>query len=396
MSEPARVVLLGDLGDRRAESFLGAARAAGLEVLGAVDHRALLEDPASLLALPDRPAWLRLDALGGSGATTRALVQLSGNPGTPLERASPRYGELVAPAARHRGMVQYFHQLDAVVLRRPCWRWLTPPARIVTCFDKDATAAHLATRGVPTTRAVRLGEPTTDALRAAMAEAPTVYVKLRWGSSASGLAVVSHRRGRTVVWTTMERDRGRWFNSLRIRRLDRDPDQRLCLDWLLGEGARVEVAERKARLRGRHCDLRVVVVEGQARLALPRTSAHPITNLHLGGQRAEARELRSLVGETRWARAMAYAEHAADGAFMVGVDLLFRAEDHAPRVIEVNAFGDLLPGLRSEGRTAYDWQVAAIAARGAPSTGSRRAAGSERSSRPAPKTERSPSRSRCT
>ncbi|MAQ13323.1 MAG: hypothetical protein CMN30_00785 [Sandaracinus sp.] len=377
MSGPARVVLVGDLSDRRAELFLGAARAGGLEVLGAVDHRELLRDPAALLALPEGPAWIRLDALGAE--STPALLARGGVSPRPL---AP--GELAAPAARHRGLGAYLDDVGAVARQRPAWRWLTSPAVVARCFDKDATAAHLATLDVPMPRALVLAAPTTDALAAAMVEAPRVFVKLRWGSSASGLAVVSRRPAGMTVWTTMERDGDRWFNSLRLQRLDRAADQRRCLDWLLTEGARVEVAEPKVRLGGRHCDLRVVVVEGRARLALPRTSTHPITNLHLGGRRGDADALRAQVGGERWDRALGLAERAADGAFVAGVDLLFRRDDHAPLVLEVNAFGDLLPGLRSERKDAYDWQVEAIRARGAPTTGSRRDVGSERSRSPEP------------
>ena len=392
-----RVVLLACLDDRRATSFRRAARARGLALAGALDHRVLLDEPERLLAIPEGPAWVRVDALGGGAEVTRRLLRLGGGPAR-----APEHGELLAPAARHRGFLRYLQTLERLTESRGDWRWLTPPETLATLFDKDATASRLAAAGIPTTDAIAVAEPSSEGLFEAMrsAAAERAFVKLRWGSSASGLAVVSQRRGRRTVWTTMEWSGGRWFNSLRVQRLDREAEQRRCLDWLLAEGARTERAEPKVRLDRRHCDLRVVVVAGRGRLAVARCSTHPITNLHLGGQRADAGRLRALVGEERWAEALAACERAATelGAFMVGVDVLFRARDHAPRVIEVNAFGDLLPGLRVGGLDSYEWQVEALLSGGAPPlpdrTGSRRLVGSARSRRPEPKSERSPSRSR--
>ncbi len=350
------VILIASLEDRRATGFLRAASARGVEV-SAIDHQVLLAQPERLLALLDRPAWVRLDAMGPE--CTPRLLALGG-----VHDREPAHGELVAPAARHRGFLAHLERLAKVVATRS-WCWLTPPALVAELFDKDRTAERLAAHEIRTTEVLHVSEHTPEGLFAAMAErgASRVFVKLRFGSSASGLAVVSQRNGRRTVWTTLERSGGRWFNSLRVRRLDSASAQDAALAFVLGEGARVELADQKLRLRGRHCDVRFVIVEGRCRLALPRTSTHPITNLHLGGTRGDAVALRPLVGPERWAEAVDMAERAAHGAFMVGVDLLFRASDLAPRVIEVNAFGDLLPGLRSEGRDAYDWQVEALLAR---------------------------------
>jgi hypothetical protein len=41
----------------------------------------------------------------------------------------------------------------------------------------------------------------------------------------------------------------------------------------------------------------------------------------------------------------------------VGIDLMFEPELTAHRVIEANAFGDLLPRLTLEGRNVWQWQI---------------------------------------
>ena len=46
-----------------------------------------------------------------------------------------------------------------------------------------------------------------------------------------------------------------------------------------------------------------------------------------------------------------------------GVDLLYETGFRGPRVVEANAFGDLLPNLTREGLSPYGWEIrAALAA----------------------------------
>ena len=47
----------------------------------------------------------------------------------------------------------------------------------------------------------------------------------------------------------------------------------------------------------------------------------------------------------------------ATGAFHVGVDLMFEPDLTRHRVIEGNAFGDLLPNLVADGLDVYGWQI---------------------------------------
>jgi hypothetical protein len=47
----------------------------------------------------------------------------------------------------------------------------------------------------------------------------------------------------------------------------------------------------------------------------------------------------------------------ATGAFHVGVDLMFEPGLTRHRVIEGNAFGDLLPNLLCDGLDVYGWQI---------------------------------------
>jgi hypothetical protein len=96
-----------------------------------------------------------------------------------------------------------------------------------------------------------------------------------------------------------------------------------------------------------------------------------MTNLHLGGGRGDlpaAREATEAAGGS-WAETLAVCERAAErfpGMSRVGVDLLPGRGWRRFSVGEVNAFGDLLPGLTglpgsgAEGLDTYAAQVAAV------------------------------------
>jgi len=202
---------------------------------------------------------------------------------------------------------------------------------------------------------------------------PRAFVKLAHGSSASGvLAVETAGPGRVRASTSVERDAsGRLFNSLRVRRYTSEAEVGAVVDALAPDGLHIERWLPKASQRGRAADLRIVVVGGRATHAVVRTSTSPMTNLHLGGARGDLDEVRAAVAAAGgcWREALAMCERAAacfPGTPCVGVDLLPTAGWRRFAVGEVNAFGDLLPGLTglpgsgAEGLNTYAAQVAAV------------------------------------
>jgi hypothetical protein len=88
-----------------------------------------------------------------------------------------------------------------------------------------------------------------------------------------------------------------------------------------------------------------------------------MTNLHLGNARGDLPGVRAAAGEERWAAAMRTCERAAacfPGTLQVGVDLMFSPDFTRHAVAEVNAFGDLLPGLLAGGRDTYAAEIDAL------------------------------------
>ncbi|MEU4423223.1 STM4014 family protein [Actinoplanes sp. NPDC024001] len=182
------------------------------------------------------------------------------------------------------------------------------------------------------------------------------------GTSGDGSARTASS-GRVAATTSVELQGGRLFNSLRVRRYEDEASVAAIVDRLAPDGLHVERWFPKAGLGGRTLDLRVVVIAGRARHIVVRTSRSPMTNLHLGNARGDVASVRAAAGEQSWRSAMETCERVAacfPRTLHVGVDLMFRAgwRDHA--VAEVNAFGDLLPGVLADGSDTYGAQVAAL------------------------------------
>ena len=131
--------------------------------------------------------------------------------------------------------------------------------------------------------------------------------------------------------------------------------------FLLREGSQIEVAVPKARLGGAFFDCRILAVAGAPAFTVVRQSRHPITNLHLGGWRGDPAALEKECPPPIFESAMESCRKVAashPGSHQLGIDLMFEAGFTGHRVIEANAFGDLLPGLQREGRSVYRWEIA--------------------------------------
>lgn len=331
--------VIGYPGDRRVTLFADACRAAGLaepQVVAWTDVlRGTIELPAGVPVRIDSP-----------GEDPEADALLRGDvPPTRTGGGARWYAGLVA------GLGRVAHAARAA--GSPL---LNDPDEIAVMFDKRLCHARLDAAGVPVPPALT-GVDGYDALRARMDEANErrVFVKPAHGSSASGviaLEVAPPARGRTggriKAVTSAVRHADGYHNSLRVRTYRSEDEVAALVDALGPDGLHVERWIPKASLDGRALDLRVVVVGGVPTHAVVRTSTVPMTNLHLGGRRGDLDAVRAAVGEDGWREAMDACARAAacfPRSLMVGVDLLVGIGWNRFAIGEVNAFGDLLPGL---------------------------------------------------
>jgi glutathione synthase/RimK-type ligase-like ATP-grasp enzyme len=349
--------VLGSPGDRRTLGFAAACQAEGLPEPRLVSWSGLLEGTAG----QPSAGLLRIDSPGGDPGTD-ALLR---GPGDPAR---------VGGGARwHATLTSALDRLRTVT--GPETTWLSDPADIAVMFDKRRCHARLQAAGVPVPAA--LPEVASyAALRSEMAGAGwgRVFVKPAHGSSASGVVALQAHGGRVrAVTSAVPGPRGGYLNSLRVAVYEREPEVAALIDALAPDGLHVERWVPKAGLDGRAFDLRVVVIGGTPTHAVVRASQIPITNLHLGGQRGNLDAVRAKLGKTGWREALHACSRAAacfPGTLMAGVDLLVTAGPPRFLIGEVNAFGDLLPGLTglpggpAEGVDTYTAQVRAAISRG--------------------------------
>lgn len=341
-----RLTVVGNPGNRRVQLFTAAALAAGLPRPAVLVWRDVLAGAPS----PESGMLVRVDSPGEDAEVDRALRGAS---------SPARHGELVGTAAAYDGLVRGAERIAAGGAEL-----LNPAEDIAVLCDKRRCHAVLAAAGVPVPDAL---PPVTgyDELRAAMSKVgfTRVFVKPAHGSSAAGVLALAVHGSRIQAITSVELAADGLFNSLRLRRYVREAEVAAIVDQLGPDGLHVERWLPKAGLGDRVVDLRVVVVAGRPTHAVVRASRGPLTNLHLGNARGDLGRLRAAAGEAAWTAAMQTCVRVAEcfpRSLQVGVDLMFLTGWRRHAVAEVNAFGDLLPGVLAQGRDTYAEQVHAL------------------------------------
>jgi glutathione synthase/RimK-type ligase-like ATP-grasp enzyme len=375
-----RWVIVGHPEHERVALFQAALARLGHAPAAVLSWRELLEGRAALDDRLPPGACLRIESPGGCFAVERLLLAAGSD--EPDERfAAPRLsraaalaldedrGRIVHPRQRYLGLRASLLLMARALVARPDVRVMNRPADIAVMGDKAACDERLRARGVA--RPAVLGSPGSfDELcaRARDARCARLFIKLANGSSASGVVAYRSNGRQQIAVTSAELIRAgggvRLYNSKRVRRYTDAGDVAALCDALCAEGVLVERWIPKAGMDGRTFDLRVVVVGGRARQVAVRTSAGPITNLHLGGdnRRGSIDGARARLGQARFGAALAVAERAAAAfpdSYYAGVDVLCPADGRAaPLVAEVNAFGDHLRRITDRGQDAHEAEVA--------------------------------------
>ncbi|BAY82610.1 hypothetical protein NIES267_20930 [Calothrix parasitica NIES-267] len=253
-------------------------------------------------------------------------------------------------------------------IRRGENRVMNHPGDIAVMFDKPRCHERFSQNNVPVARS--LGKiHNYEHLREEMQSQglERVFIKLSHGSSASGvIAYRANSRFESAI-TTVERVRENGetllYNSRRIRNYTKREEIADIINILTAEGVQIEEWLPKARLQGCGFDLRVVVINGEARHTVVRLGKSPMTNLHLGNERGDINEFLEKVSDSNWQKMRQTCEQAAalfPNSLYCGVDLMILPDWEQHAVLEINAFGDLLPGILWNGMDTYESELKAI------------------------------------
>jgi hypothetical protein len=320
---------------------------------------------------------MRIETPGRSFEVERALLALGAAepedgfaraPASHIETLSDERGLIRWPRQWYLGFRRALHRIDQELVEAASHRATHAPAEIATMFDKPACHARLLRGGVPVPRCLgKVGgfEELRERMRTSGIQ--RVFVKLAHGSSASGIAAYqcSGQREQAVSTTELVPSGGelRLYNTRRLRLYQEGREIAELIDALCRHRVHVEEWLPKAGFAGQAFDLRVVVIGGRCRHVVPRLSRTPMTNLHLLNRRGDLETLLNRMPPGQWEAVRETCERAArqfPGSLTAGIDLLIAPGFRRHAVAEVNAFGDLLPGILHEGLDTYEAQVEAM------------------------------------
>lgn len=318
-----QAVLLGNRDTKRAVYFGRAAAREGLSFRFAdwSGGREWLEKP------PGGEIFLKIDPPVWESASLKALEGLA--------EGYTRQLAVLTKAGEGRNITFFNH-----------------PSAIGALLDKKACKERLISAGLPVTEPLALeaadgGRLSVEALLDGMQRQRVcqVFLKPVRGSGAAGVSAFRWQpaTGRMALYTCALPADGGLVNTKRLRRFSEPEEVRSLLAELFNLGCIVERWYAKTAWQGYSYDLRAVVQEGEVDFILARLSKGPITNLHLNNHplEAEALGLPEPVLEAL-SDLCVRAAGCFPGLRSAGIDLLLEKGSGEPRIIEMNAQGDLI------------------------------------------------------
>ncbi len=254
-------------------------------------------------------------------------------------------GELDGLVSGYRGRLE---ELERAAQRHPI-EFLNTPLSIGQLLDKRECKARLSAFGLPVTEMLqgRKGRTAGKLLEEMKAQAVCqVFIKPVNGSGAAGVSAFrwQPRTGQMALYTcALERPDTGFVNTKCLRRFSKPAEVVSLLDKLLNLDCVVERWYAKAEYQGYSYDLRAVMQEERMDFLLARLSKGPITNLHLNNHPLEAAAL-GLPGTAleEIERVCRKAMDCFPGLRSAGIDILLEKGSLRPRIIEMNAQGDLI------------------------------------------------------
>ena len=345
----SRLGLIGNPENRRLIDFQNCVEAMGHERPPCLSYEQILRDPDALDSFD--VDLLRIDSPGKNERVAQGLIALGGGP----ESAELDVGEIRYLREYHRGFCIVLEWIKARGL--PC---LNAPADIEVMCDKWASHWVFEHHEIARPPA-ELAPDSFSGLRELMRArcSGNIFLKPLHGSSASGVCALrwtpQHQQLIAPLQIAEQNGRLMLVNSRRVRAYTSAVDMELILGLLLPQGMILEQWIPKLMLAGGAIDLRVLVIGGEARHWVVRQSRSPMTNLHLKNKRADIAQFFDRISPSKALAAFELAERAAHcfpNSLYAGVDILIDARGRA-FVGEINAFGDLLPGLTHRGESPY-------------------------------------------
>ena len=390
------LALIANPCNRRADFFQAALRRLGLAPAVLVPYLNLVADPGDLAGHIDPGSLVRIDSPGEDFEVEKGLLLLGADAAesegcahltaSDVRRLAFDRGRIWFPRQWYLGYCRLLSCVELACKPRSC-TLRNEPADIRLMFDKHSCHDLCRRAGVSVPPALQDVTCFED-LIAKMGNTglDRVFVKLSHGSSASGVIALQRTPAGAQAFTSAEivvtGGQVRLYNSLKIQHYTRTTLIAKLVDELCRHRVHVEQWLPKAAIDRSTFDLRIVVIGGEPRHVVARKSRSPITNLHLGNRRGEIAPLLERLGPHRWSDVLESCRSAAalfPNSLSMGIDMCLSPGWRRHAVLEINAFGNLLPGVEWRGMDTYTAEVAAITAMGHTNESGRKRLVSERS-----------------
>jgi hypothetical protein len=306
---------------------------------------------------------LKLEAPTGEESLLALIRAGQREHGEPVLASPPLApGEMRSPGLRQAGFARVLRGVQRSLSRLPHVSAWSAPQAVLEMSSKSATSRRLRAAGVRCAPGLSMsGHPSIGELWQLLETRgwSSAYLKLDGGSCGSGIVRLD-LQSRSGM-STLVLHHGTFVGVRPV--VSRGQELERSVAFLLTEGAWLEQGLAHARVGHEHLDLRVIVLDGEARFVVGRACRWPLTNLSLGGRRASREEVERAIGRRAWldARDLAVAAAGCFAARVAGVDVLVDRAGQ-PHVLELNPFGDFFPGLTdADGRTVHELELSRAA-----------------------------------
>jgi hypothetical protein len=375
---PTKIIVVGNPDNRRVALFQTALANSGFPPAIVVSYEDLLAQRIALSDIVVPGSLVRIESPGENFEVEKALLRAGESEalseGGPclshkeIQGLSPDLGLILNPRQSYLGyrkllidIAQQLGECEGVTL-------MSQPTDITTMFDKRLCHALCLSQNVPVPDSLgHVGSYEELIDRMNEARCCRVFVKLAHGSSASGVVAlyVNETRQQAITSVELVHKGGevQLYNSLKMQSYRNPTDIATIVDTIISHGVHVEEWLPKASCGNGVFDLRIVAIGGVARHFVVRQSRSPMTNLHLGNRRGDADEFLARIGSERWRQVRETCERTAElfpESLHVGVDICLTPGFRRHAVLEVNAFGDLLPGILCDGQDTYTAEIAQV------------------------------------
>ena len=359
-------VLFGNPENRRVISFFEAVTASKKHTFSVISYLDLLDKRVNLAEHIRPNSILKIDSPGENSLVRQRLIEYGEIPPSVNNAFLNDFGRICYAEEWYRGFSLFLSdmkkQLDA--LDTP-YDLMNGIDSILTMFDKVACKAVLVKNNIPTPVSLNgISDYTTLRQQMKNQRINSVFIKPAHSSSASGVIAFRtndrHSQAISSVELSIEAGDIVLHNSLKIRTYTDETSIIPLINTILKSKNIVEQWVPKASFQGSAFDFRIVVINGRARHTVARTSKSPITNLHLGNMRGNLADIIAYIGTANFEAAKKVAEQVAScfpDCLYMGVDVLISSNFKQIKVLEVNAFGDLLPNLLDEQESVYQAEI---------------------------------------